>query len=139
MKNRCLNPKQERYKDYGGRGITICNRWLHGEGNLTGFQCFIADVGSKPSTSHSLDRKENDGNYEPGNVRWATGREQALNTRGIHIVDICGIEIPFAEAVAQWGAVSLDTAHMRVHRGWSFEEAVFVERGGFRKHDEAPF
>jgi hypothetical protein len=139
MKTRCSNPRQRSYKDYGGRGIKVCDRWLHGDGTISGFECFLADVGPKPSSSHSLDRKENDKNYEPGNVRWATKSEQARNTRVTVMIDICGVEIPFADAVEQWGDVSLATAHMRAHRGWSFEDAVFVRRGCRPIEQEAPF
>lgn len=75
MKERCLNPKTQFYANYGGRGITICERWLNS------FENFIADVGPRPSAKHSLDRIDVNGNYEPGNVRWADGIEQAANTR----------------------------------------------------------
>lgn len=77
MKTRCLNPKSTRFDQWGGRGITICPQWL----GPNGFTQFLADVGPKPSPSHSIDRIDNDGNYEPGNVRWATPTEQARNKR----------------------------------------------------------
>lgn len=130
MKNRCLNKRQARFKDYGGRGIKICERWLDGEDSLTGFECFLADVGPKPSPDHTLDRRNNDDGYRPGNVRWATKEQQARNTRQTRIVDVCGIELPFIEAVQLWGAVSYQTATMRLHRGWSAEDAVFVPLKG---------
>jgi hypothetical protein len=75
IKQRCLNPNNDRYEDWGGRGIRICERWANS------FENFFADVGPRPSPAHSLDRKNNDGRYEPGNCRWATKSEQQLNQR----------------------------------------------------------
>lgn len=75
MKDRCLNPRNSRYRHYGGRGITVCPQWVNS------FEQFLADVGEKPSPELSIDRIDNDGNYEPGNVRWATKSQQSANTR----------------------------------------------------------
>lgn len=79
MRQRCLNPKHSSFKDYGGRGIAICQRWLRGDGARSGYECFFADMGQRPSKGHSIDRRDNDGNYEPSNCRWATAIEQAAN------------------------------------------------------------
>ncbi len=77
MITRSTNAKLPQWKDYGGRGITVCERWL-GE---HGFENFLADVGRKPSPELTLDRIDNDGNYEPGNVRWTTHHDQQMNRR----------------------------------------------------------
>jgi len=79
MIERCYDVNNPRYKDYGGRGITICKKWLEPQG--IGFMNFYEDIGPKPSKRHSLDRKDNEGNYEPGNVKWSTPKQQARNTR----------------------------------------------------------
>ena len=95
MKGRCINPRHKEYRYYGGRGIKVCERWLN-------FENFAADIGQPPSPKHSIDRKNNDGDYEPGNVKWSTQVEQVRN-RGIAIyVEINGVR----RHLAEWAEVS---------------------------------
>lgn len=75
MVARCSRPSHPRYHDYGGRGITVCQEWRDD------FWAYVADVGPRPAPGMSVDRENNDGNYEPSNVRWATGSQQAKNRR----------------------------------------------------------
>lgn len=74
MLRRCTDPKHKSYRNYGARGISVCRRWLN-------FDHFIADMGDRPSPSYSVDRINNDGNYEPANCRWATASMQRRNQR----------------------------------------------------------
>lgn len=84
IKKRCLKVNNVAYKDYGGRGIKICDRWKDS------FQNFWEDMGERPSKYHSIDRIDNNGNYEPSNCRWATSLEQGRNKRKLRLVNING-------------------------------------------------
>lgn len=84
IKERCYNQKNSQFTNYGGRGITVCQRWLDS------FENFLADMGQPPSIKHSIDRINNDGDYEPSNCRWATNTEQCRNMRKTVFVEYNG-------------------------------------------------
>lgn len=101
MRQRCVNPNDSRYNRYGARGISVCDRWNE-------FESFIADVGNRPSENHSIDRIDNNGNCEPGNVRWSTKSEQMRNTsRSVHSDTVNWIR--YARAIS--GASCTDIAN----------------------------
>lgn len=114
---RCTNPNTAFYAIYGGRGIGICERWR------SNFEAFLADMGTKPSPNHQIDRINNDGNYEPGNCRWATPREQARNTRRNKHVEIDGVRMPVVDARNAAG-LKRGTFERRLALGWSIEDVV---------------
>lgn len=119
MVTRCTNPNVENYKYYGGRGIKVCDGWRD-------FSTFLSDMGSRPSLEHSLDRWPNkDGDYEPGNCRWATQTDQCRNRRANHLVKVAGQEMSLREAVERFGAASYKCTHLRITRlGWSVNDAL---------------
>lgn len=118
MKNRCSNPNVEKYPLYGGRGIKVCDRWL-GE---DGYANFIADMGPRPK-GYSIERNDQNGDYEPGNCRWASPKEQANNTRRNHVIEWKGESL----TVAQWSeriGIAGTTILFRLKKGWSVEDAL---------------
>lgn len=119
MKSRCMNPANRRYHCYGERGIRVCDRWLT-------FENFLADMGRKPK-GKSLDRINNDGNYEPGNCRWATPLEQGNNRSTCRRLEYNG----FLLTVAEWTRVTglgRGTIKGRLAWGWSIHEALTTPR-----------
>ena len=84
VQRRCLDLRNPAYPDYGGRGITVCRQWVES------LDCFAKDMGPRPSKAHSIDRIDNDGNYEPGNCRWATPKQQSGNRRSNVLITING-------------------------------------------------
>ena len=115
MLDRCRRQKCAAYKNYGGRGITVCERW-------ESFENFLADMGHRPE-GKELDRIDNDGNYEPGNCRWATTSEQALNRRSVAYAVIDGERKPLVHWAAQNG-LKAETAKARYRKGWPAHRAA---------------
>lgn len=124
MWNRCTNPNTKQWADYGGRGITVCGRWKN-------FQAFLEDVGPRPSPRHTLDRyPNNNGNYEPGNVRWATRTQQARNSRHVRLLTCHGLTMSIVEWVEYLG-ISRSTLEKRLASKWPLERALTVQN---KKH-----
>lgn len=96
MKQRCGNPANKDYPDYGARGITVCKRWLK-------YENFLADMGRRPSTEHSLDRKKNHLGYCKGNCHWVTHTEQTRNARSNILVEVGERKVCLAEAAEIFG------------------------------------
>lgn len=122
MKQRCSNPNDIEYRNYGGRGIAVCERWLGS------FENFLADMGNRPSPQHSMDRVDVDGNYTPENCRWADTKTQAFNRRNNQKVVIDGQEMLLAHAVDRAGVVPVKLVRSRLSKGWPLEAAITTPR-----------
>lgn len=119
MNQRCHNPNDTAYPNYGGRGITVCDRW-RGE---HGFENFLADIGKRPSKEYSIDRIDNSKGYSPDNCRWATLKQQANNKRNNILVEIDGELYTLPEACEKKG-LPQDRIRNRVDRGMAPEKAI---------------
>ncbi len=117
MIHRCTNPNGRSWHRYGGRGIKVCDRWLES------LDAFIEDLGYRPSLGHSLDRIDNDGDYCPGNCRWATSTEQARNTSQTLWTEVEGKPVKVADVLDDCQFNSR-TVRDRLKRGWSAERAL---------------
>ena len=118
MKNRCYTATTPYYRDYGGRGITVCEAWRND------FRAFLHDVRRRPGSGYSLDRIDPDGNYEPGNVRWATRQTQNNNQRRPgRPLTVAGVTKRLDDWATEYG-ISRHTILTRLADGWSPEDAV---------------
>lgn len=117
IKARCYNPNINHYHRYGGRGIKAYQPWMDS------FEAFYAAVGDPPSSKHSIDRIDNDGHYEPGNVRWATQSEQRNNTSQNVVLEYDGMRMNLKQWAEHLG-VSYAMLRMRKHRGYTVEQIL---------------
>lgn len=116
MIQRCTNPKDKNYKTYGGRGIKVCDRWMKS------FDTFFEDIGSAPSEDLTIDRINNNGNYEPNNCRWATRKQQSNNKRDNVIIRFNGQSKTLAEWAEAFG-MKYHTVYRLHLRGYELREA----------------
>lgn len=127
IRKRCNNEKCDDYPDYGGRGITICERW-------NDFKNFYEDMGPRPSKKHSIERDDVNGNYCPENCRWATNMEQANNRRNNRVLDYKNQSM----TVSHWACLlkmNPYTLYDRLDNGWSVEKALTTPVKGTKCSD----
>lgn len=125
MRERCLDPNHRGYAYWGGRGVTVCERW-------GSFENFLSDMGERP-LGMTLDRIDNDGNYESGNCRWATPKQQILNSRSVREMELDGEWL----AISEWAErfeIDRYLVYNRLYRGWGLRDALtrpVANRGQF--------
>ena len=123
LRRRCTSDTHKQYERYRGRGITFCDRWET-------YENFLEDMGRKPTSKHSIDRIDNNGNYEPGNCRWATKKEQGRNRSTNRFLEFNGE----SKSIAEWAEIyglSYETLRSRINLGWTVEDAI--ETASMRK------
>jgi len=121
IKRRCYNPNEKSYPNYGGRGIEMCEEWKND------FLCFLNDMGERPSSSHSIDRINNEGNYSKVNCKWSTRIEQNNNRRTNVILTLNGV----TKTAPQWAehlGISSKNICKRKRKGWSDEKCLDTKR-----------
>lgn len=116
MRGRCLTPTDKKYPRYGGRGIKICERWAR-------FENFLFDMGRRPSPQHSIERLNNDGDYEPSNCVWATPKRQAQNMSRNRLLTFQGETAPMCAWADRFGILR-SSFQARLNRGWPIERAL---------------
>ncbi len=119
MLNRCCNKSCKSYCNYGGRGIKVCERWQES------FESFLSDMGRKPSNKHSIERKDNNGNYDPQNCIWATAKIQSRNRRSNIVIRLDGQTMVLKDWCLKLG-LQYRTVHWRISNGWTFKRALEI-------------
>lgn len=122
MLERCYSESSPDYENYGGRGIAVCERWRTGSGDDGGLDCFIADMGERPSGGFSLERRDNNKGYEPDNCRWANRSEQGRNKRNNVLLTFDGRTQPLSTWCEEL-SLPYFTTRRRLGLGWSVERA----------------
>jgi hypothetical protein len=117
MIRRCIDPNAQQYKNYGARGIKVCQEWRES------YTSFLYSIGRRPTSKHSIARIDNSGNYEPGNVRWDGPKAQCRNRRGNRIIEFNGLSLTVAEWTERKG-FRKNLIIDRLQRGWSIEQAL---------------
>ena len=126
IRRRCENPNDGSFSRYGGRGISVCDRWR------LSFEDFLEDMGRRPSEFHSIDRIDNSGNYEPSNCRWATDKEQSRNRRSNRVLEYNGEK----KCLTEWAEemnVNSKAIEARLKRGWSVGKSLTTPVRGMRR------
>lgn len=129
MKDRCGNTHNTHYSHYGARGIRVCERWLES------YENFLLDMGERPPGT-TLDRVNNDGNYEPGNCRWASRRQQQRNRRNNNTVTLDGVTMCMTEWCEHFG-IQFTTVRGRIRRGWSIEDSLRIQVNPIHRNKRA--
>jgi len=130
LRSRCYNPKNKKYPDYGGRGISVCDRWRFS------FENFIIDMGLKPENKYTIERIDNDGDYEPLNCKWASPKEQARNKRNTIIVFYNGVAKPLIEWCEKLGLKYDNIRARKNQKKISAQEAfnIYAPKNNFISH-----
>lgn len=126
---RCFDPKNKGWERYGGRGITICEAWQ----DFQTFHDYVSKLSHFGEKGYTLDRIDNDGNYEPGNVKWSTAKQQQRNRRGNHFITANGV----TRTLHEWAEVTglaTSTIFNRIKAGWSPEDTVTLSPDKGRRH-----
>lgn len=121
MRERCRNPKHKGFKNYGGRGITICERWNE-------FKKFMLDMGRKPDPKFTIEREDVNGNYEPTNCRWLSRKDQGRNQRNSVFVTYNGKRMLLIDLVEELG-LSRSVVYGRLKMGWTLAQAISLPKG----------
>lgn len=133
IKERCYTPTHKDYPRWGGVGIQVCDRWRFGENGLSGFECFLLDMGEHPE-GYSIDRRDGTKHYSPDNCRWATAKEQANNRKSTVFLTVDGITKPLSEWCDIYGIGSKTVLYRLKHTNLNHKEALTLTPDKGHRH-----